>query len=391
MTDMVPDIVPGRGTEVVAAEPGATLASGATTTADATATPGTRPRGGVWGAAWRRFRRDRVGMAGGVVVLAYLVLILLAVTGVVAKGWQQEVGIPDARPAFAGPPPADEQAAAGPDAALAALAGAAASSAPQANIDISDVDPLAPRYAEWNARAAQFKAQVHPKATTLPLGGDRLGRDVLSKAVKGTEISVSVGVLSALLATLIGTALGALAGFFGGRIGDALEWLYNVFTAVPDILLFFAFAAVFGRGIGTLVLILSLVGWTGLYRQVRAEFIKHSRREYVRAAEAIGASAGVRMFRHILPNVSHVILVRMSLLVVGFIKAEVILSYLGLGVSVDQVSWGTMLAESQSELILGHWWQLAAATVFMALFVTAFSLMADAWRDALDPKLRGAE
>ena len=122
----------------------------------------------------------------------------------------------------------------------------------------------------------------------------------------------------------------------------------------------------FGRGIGTVVLILGLTGWTGMYRQVRAEFIKHAGREYVRAAEAIGASAARRMFRHILPNVSHVILVRMSLLVVGFIKAEVILSYLGLGVPVDQVSWGTMLAEAQSELILGQWWQLAAATLFMA-------------------------
>jgi oligopeptide transport system permease protein len=148
---------------------------------------------------------------------------------------------------------------------------------------------------------------------------------------------------------------------------------------------------VFGRGIGTVVLILGLTGWAGVYRQVRAEFIKHRGREYVRAAEAIGASPGSRMFRHILPNVSHVILVRLSLLVVGFIKAEVILSYLGLGVPVDQVSWGTMLSEAQAELILGYWWQLAAATLFMAVFVTAFSLMADAWRDALDPKLRGAE
>ena len=76
---------------------------------------------------------------------------------------------------------------------------------------------------------------------------------------------------------------------------------------------------------------------------------------------------------------------------VAFIKSEVILSYLGLGVGVEDVSWGTMLAEAQSELILGHWWQLVTATAFMALFVTAFSLMADAWRDALDPKLRGAE
>jgi len=191
------------------------------------------------------------------------------------------------------------------------------------------------------------------------------------------------------VATLIGATLGAIGGFVGGWPGDFVEWVYNVLTSVPDILLFFAFAAVFGRGIPTLVLILGLTGWTGQYRQVRAEFIKHSRREYVRAAEAIGATAGARMFRHILPNVSHVILVRMSLLVVGFIKAEVILSYLGLGVAIDQVSWGTMLNEAQTELIVGHWWQLATATVFMAVFVTAFSLMADAWRDALDPKLRG--
>ena len=335
-----------------------------------------RPADGVWRAAWRRFRRDRVGMVSLAIVFGYALLIAVAGSGLVARHWQDEVALPDAPPAFAG-------------ARVREAEQAAAASAPAANVDISDVDPLAPRYKEWNERAAQYHAQVKPIADTLPLGGDRLGRDVLAKALKGTQISVSVGVLAAIVATLIGAALGAIAGFFGGWLGDFVEWLYNVFTSVPDILLFFAFAAVFGRGISTLVMILGLTGWTGQYRQVRAEFIKHSRREYVRAAEAIGANAGVRMFRHILPNVSHVILVRMSLMVVGFIKAEVILSYLGLGVAIDQVSWGTMLNEAQTELILGHWWQLATATVFMAVFVTAFSLMADALRDALDPKLRG--
>jgi len=335
---------------------------------------------GVWRSAWRRFRRDGVGMVSLAIVLAYVVLIACTGSGLVARGWQDEVGQPDAPPSFAG--------SAAREATVAASAAAAAASA-RANVDISDVDPLAPRYKEWDVRAAQYHAQVRPVAATLPFGADRLGRDVLAKALKGTQISVSVGVLAAIVATLIGAALGAVAGFFGGLVGDLVEWLYNVLTAVPEILLFFAFAAVFGRGISTLVLIMGLTGWTGQYRQVRAEFIKHSRREYVRAAEAIGAGAGARMFRHILPNVSHVILVRMSLMVVGFIKAEVILSYLGLGVATDQVSWGTMLAESQSELILGHWWQLAAATIAMAVFVTAFSLMADAWRDALDPKLRG--
>jgi peptide/nickel transport system permease protein len=316
-------------------------------------------------------------MTSLVIVVLFLLVVLAAGLGLVAKDWQVERGVPDAPPTFVGPAAATESI------AIAAPSGP--------NVDISDVDPLAPRYKEWDEAAKKYQTTEAVKATTLPFGADRLGRDVLAKAVKGAQVSILVGVSAAALATLIGTLLGAVAGFFGGKIGDFLEWVYNVFTAMPSILLIFAFAAVFPRGVGSVVLILGLAGWTGIYRLVRAEFIKHAVRDYVRSAEAIGAGNLSRMFRHILPNVSHVILVRMSLLVVGFIKFEVILSYLGLGVPVDQVSWGTMLAEAQSELILGYWWQLAAATVFMALFVTAFSLMADAWRDALDPKLRGAE
>ena len=332
---------------------------------------------GVWHAAWRRFKSDRVGLVSLIVVALFMLLILLSASGLVAKSWQNEVGVPDAPPGFIGP---------------AAPQAAGAIETPKGpNVDLSDIDPLAPRYKEWAERAKQFQTTETVKATTLPFGGDRLGRDVLAKAVKGTEISVFVGVAAALVAAVIGTLLGAFGGFFGGKIGDLLEWVYNVFESIPNILLIFAFAAVVGRGVQSVVIILALTGWTGMYRQVRAEFIKHRSREYVRSAEAIGASRMSRMFRHILPNVSHVVLVRMSLLTVGFIKAEVILSYLGLGVRVDQVSWGTMLAEAQAELILGHWWQLVAATLFMAVFVTAFSLMADALRDALDPKLRGLE
>jgi peptide/nickel transport system permease protein len=332
---------------------------------------------GVWGAAWKRLKRDRVGVVSMVVVLAYVLLIVLTASGLVAKHWQAEVGVPDARPTFMGPAPAEKRAnipqPKGPD------------------VDLSDIDPLAPRYAEWAERAKQYKAVEHHPAETLPLGADRFGRDVLTKAIKGTQTSVFVGLMGALIAAVIGTLFGALAGFFGGKANDFFEWLYSVFTAIPDVLLILAFAAIFGRGISSVAIILSLVGWTAIYRQVRAEFLKHASREYVRAAEAIGASAGSRMFKHILPNVSHVIFVRTSLLVVGFIKYEVILSYLGLGVGVDDVSWGTMLAEAQGELILGHWWQLAGATLFMAVFITAFSMMTDAMRDALDPKLRGLE
>ncbi|MDN3543133.1 ABC transporter permease [Kinneretia asaccharophila] len=332
---------------------------------------------GVWAASWRRMRADKVGMVCMTIVGLFLLLVIASGAGLVAKDWQKEVGVANAPPTFMGPAPAE------------AMGTIATPKGP--NVDLSDIDPLAPRYQEWEERAKQFKTEEVVKAETLPLGGDRLGRDVLAKVIKGAEVSIMVGVLAAVVATIIGTVLGAISGFFGGKVGDFLEWLYNVFTAIPGILLIFAFAVIFGRGVLSVVMILGLAGWPGIYRLIRAEFMKHSVREYVRSAEAIGASKTSRMFKHILPNVSHVALVQLSLHVVAFIKSEVILSYLGLGVGVDQVSWGTMLSESQSELILGYWWQLAAVTGFMAIFVTAFALFTDALRDALDPKLRGLE
>ncbi len=192
------------------------------------------------------------------------------------------------------------------------------------------------------------------------------------------------------MATLIGTLLGALAGYYGGKTDDLLNWFYSVFSSIPYLLLILAVAAVLQqKGTMTIVLILGLTGWTGVFRLIRAEYLKHKGREYVQAADAIGASNARRMFVHIFPNVSHVVLVQLSILAVGFIKAEVILSFLGFGVPVDVVSWGSMLNEAQNELILGKWWQLFAATAAMALLVTAFSLFTDALRDALDPKLKG--
>jgi oligopeptide transport system permease protein len=337
---------------------------------------------GVWAQAWARLRTDRIGLVSLWVVLAFMTLVLLAQVGAIGADWQREVAEPFAPPTVVG---ADARVVAEKEAA------------PPPNVDLSDVDPLAPRYAEWSERAARVQTVVTHRTATRPFGADRIGRDVLAKAIKGAQVSILVGIAAAFLATLIGTVLGALGGYFGGRLGDFLEWVYNVFTSVPYILLIFALAAVFksgplaktfANGITPVVIILGAVGWTGIYRLVRAEYIKHRSREYVRAAEAIGAGHLARMFGHILPNISHVVLVQLSLHVVSFIKAEVILSFLGLGVPIDMVSWGTMLAEAQTELVLGKWWQLAAATVFMATFVTAFALLTDALRDAMDPKLR---
>jgi len=241
-------------------------------------------------------------------------------------------------------------------------------------------------------RAGKGKAEpavVEERRATLPFGGDKWGRDVLKKTIKGSETSIFVGIAAAIVATFLGTFFGALAGYYGRWVDDMFNWFYSVFTAIPYLLLILAVAAVLQqKGTLTIILILGLTGWTGTFRLIRGEYLKHKGREYVQAADAIGASNGRRMFVHIFPNVSHVVLVQLSIYTVAFIKAEVILSFLGFGVPVDVVSWGSMLNEAQNELILGKWWQLAAAGTAMALLVTAFSLFTDELRDALDPKLK---
>lgn len=341
----------------------------------AAATSGVSP--GLWALAWRRLRRDFIAVACLLVVAGFLALMLGSMLGLVAADWEEEVGVSYARPAFAAP--LTDKPAAVREAAVAQRTPA---------VDLSDIDPLAPRYDEWRRRAGELTAILPSRSEALPLGGDQWGRDVLKKTIKGSEVSIMVGLAAALIATLIGTLLGALAGYWGGRLNDLMEWVYNVFTSIPYILLILAFAAVLGRGVTTIILILGLTGWTGVYRLVRAEYLKHREREYVLAAKAIGVSHAKRMFAHILPNTSHVVLVQFSLLVVAFIKTEVILSFLGLGVPVDVVSWGTILAESQDELVMGKWWQLTVAGAAMAMLVTAVSLLTDGMRDALDPKLR---
>ncbi len=385
---------------------------------------------GLWSLAWRRLRADKVAMAALTVVGLFLLLLLASASGLLAADWEDEVGVSYAPPGFIGAGPAGDgtlrtaaPAPAGRDNAAAAnladnpldplagvlreLRGQLQSGAqtggladapsnmqngrPEAVTDDSGVlDPLAAELAALRRDLKQKDAaQAMARRPTLPFGADKWGHDIIKKTIKGGETSIIVGLAAALLATLLGTVFGALSGYYGGLIDDCFNWFYSIFTAIPSILMILTVAAVLQKkGVMTIVLILGLTGWTGAYRLIRAEYMKHKVREYVMAADAIGASDWRKMFSHIFPNVSHVAPVQMSILVVGFIKSEVILSFLGFGVPVGVVSWGSMLNEAQNELILGKWWQLAAASVAMALLVTAFSLFTDALRDALDPKLK---
>jgi len=379
--------------------------------------------------AWRRFRADRVAVASAAVVLVGLLLVFGSLLGWIAQGWGDEVAIGHAPPHLllrsANTGAAAPKAAGG----LSDRPGSAASGvgppglgtaqdgktlAPSST-DVRDpleeemlrigavadprgrqvatptpvTDPIAAELAAAEKVARPHRViPLEERAPSLVLGADKWGRDVLDKTIKGGETSILVGLAAALMATLIGSALGAVSGWYGRWVDDLSNWVYNVFNAIPGILLILAIAAVLdSKGTLSLVLILGLTGWTGVYRLVRGEYLKHRERDYVRAAGAIGASALRRMLVHILPNVSHVILVQFSLLTVACIKAEVILSFLGFGVPVDGVSWGTMLTEAQNDLLVGIWWQLAAATLAMGIFVTALSLLTDALRDALDPRL----
>ena len=345
---------------------------------------------GLWTLAWRRLRADRLAMAALAVVALFLAMLVLSSSGLIVADWEEEVGVNYAPPSFVGgkgglPAPAP------PDNAFDPLAEDIR--ALRAQLDHGSAremygvdDPLAGDLAALGVTAPK---SAIVKRETLPFGADKWGHDIIKKTIKGAETSIVVGLVAALVAVSLGTLFGAVAGYFGGIVDDLFNWFYSIFTSVPPILMILTVGAVLQqKGVMTIVLILGLTGWTGPFRLIRAEYMKHKAREYVMAADAIGASHLRKMFSHIFPNVSHVALVQMSILVVGFIKAEVILSFLGFGVPVGVVSWGSMLNEAQNELILGKWWQLTAAALAMATLVTAFSLFTDALRDALDPKLK---
>jgi len=378
------------------------------------------PGRSIWALAMRRFRSDRVGMFSAAVVMLGLILAMASFSGLIASNWQNEVAVGHAPPHWllqetGKDSEAKAKVKSGKDASDGGTESGAQPGREPTPTDVIDpieqemrligayskarsagrptrtdiIDPISLELGEAAKRVQQTRViPMHERALSLSLGADKWGRDVLDKTIKGAETSILVGLVAALIATLIGSAMGAFSGWFGGWIDDLSQWVYNVFTAIPGILLILAIAAVLdSKGVFAVVIILGATGWTAVYRLVRAEYLKHRERDYVRAAYAIGASPMRRIFVHVLPNVSHVILVQFSLLTVACIKAEVILSFLGFGVPVDGVSWGTMLTEAQNDLLLGIWWQLAAATLGMGLFVTALSLLTDALRDALDPKL----
>ncbi len=226
-----------------------------------------------------------------------------------------------------------------------------------------------------------------PPGGEFPLGTDHLGRCVLSRLMYGSRISMQVGVLSISFRALIGIPLGLIAGYVGGRTDSLIMRVADTFIAFPGILLAISIMAVFGPGLNNVILALSLVGWPQYARLVRAEVLALREKEFVEAGRALGASSQRIMTRYLLPNMASTLIVYTTLGLSAPIVSEASLSFLGLGIQLPTISWGSMLAEGRRFLRVAPW-----TTTYTGLAITitvlGFNLFGDGLRDALDPRLK---
>ena len=224
----------------------------------------------------------------------------------------------------------------------------------------------------------------------LSLGTDSSGRSIALRALYSIKVAIQIGLVTAIISVLLGTLLGGAAAFFGGWVDHLIVWLYSTFSAIPYIVLLMVLASMFlgSRFEGTLIPVYTafcLTFWIGPCRVIRGEVMKLRELEYVQAATAVGYGRLRILLLHILPNTAHLMFINFSLLFIGAIKAEVILSFLNLGVK-NEPSWGKMIQESGQEVLNGFFWQIGAATALMFVLVLAFNVLSDALQDAFDPK-----
>lgn len=219
-------------------------------------------------------------------------------------------------------------------------------------------------------------------------GTDISGNDVFSKLIYSIKQAYAIGILVAFFAVTIGTVLGLISGYYGGWLDDFFLWIYTAMSSIPFILLIISISYALGKGFLGVVVALSCTFWLGTYFSIRAEVRKIKEMEFVLAAEACGLPRWRILFFEILPNLSHLIFIFMSLMFIAAIKNEVILSFLGLGI-VGEPSWGVMISNARLDLLAGKWWEVTGATILLFILVMAFNLFTDALQDAFDPKKVG--
>ena len=248
---------------------------------------------------------------------------------------------------------------------------------------------LAPLIAPHDPIAQEDIARTgfQPPGGTNVLGTDRFGRDVLSRIIYGSRISLSIGFIATALSITIGTLLGAAAGYFSGKVDTLIMRFTDVVLAFPRLVLLIMIVALFGPSITMIILVLGLTQWPGTTRIVRGDVLSLREREFIHAAQALGMSRARIMMRHLIPNVLAPVIVTATLGIGNTIVMEAGLSFLGLGVQPPTPTWGSMVAEGRDNL-LGAWWVATFPGLTIVMVVLAFNLVGDGLRDALDPRLR---
>ncbi len=242
----------------------------------------------------------------------------------------------------------------------------------------------APWLAPHDPAAQQLERRLEPPSAEHPLGRDELGRDILSRLIAGTRVSVGVGLAVVVLAGSIGTLIGLVAGYAGGRTDGALMRLTDVFMSFPGILLAIALVAVLGPALRHVVLALVVIGWVGYARLVRGQALKLRELEFVVAARAIGLSPLAVVRRHVLPNVLPILVVQASLGMAGAILAEASLSFLGLGIQPPTPSWGAMINAGRGHLLDAPHLALFPGIAIL-LTVMGLNFLGDALVEWLEP------
>jgi peptide/nickel transport system permease protein len=245
---------------------------------------------------------------------------------------------------------------------------------------------FAPFLSTHNAKSTQITERFSPPSKTHWLGQDKLGGDIYSKIIYGARISLTVAVFSTLISLLIGLIFGSFAGYFGGWLDELLMRIVDILLAFPGLLLIFALAAFLNPSIYILILIFSVVGWTGFARVARAQVLLEKEKDFVQAARSLGAKDTMILIKHIWPNILAPLIIQASFSMGGIIIGESSLSFLGVGVPPDIPSWGNMLFMAKQSSFQPGFVAIFPGVAIM-ITVLGFNFIGDGLRDYYDPKL----